>query len=97
MSSLDFSIGVECKILISKRFMQVGAIAPQSMESLLQGIHECLGSADWATRKAAAEALSALALHSSDLITDGAANTISALEGCRFDKVGLCSQFLSKA
>lgn len=89
-----------CKLLNNPNFLakaallpvvsnlsQVGAIAPQSMESLLQGIHECLGSADWATRKAAAEALSALALHSSDLITDGAANTISALEGCRFDKI----------
>lgn len=89
-----------CKLLNNPNFLakaallpvvsnlsQVGAIAPQSMESLLQGIHECLGSADWATRKAAAEALSALALHSSDLITDGAANTISALEGSRFDKI----------
>ncbi|KAF8023828.1 hypothetical protein BT93_F1110 [Corymbia citriodora subsp. variegata] len=89
-----------CKLLNNPNFLakaallpvvsnlsQVGAIAPQSMESLLQAIHECLGSADWATRKAAAEALSALALHSSDLITDGAPNTISVLEGCRFDKI----------
>ncbi|XP_030542922.1 microtubule-associated protein TORTIFOLIA1 [Rhodamnia argentea] len=89
-----------CKLLNNPNFLakaallpvvsnlsQAGAIAPQSMESLLQGLHECLGSADWATRKAAAEALTALALHSSDLITDGAANTITALEGCRFDKI----------
>ncbi|KAF5478873.1 hypothetical protein F2P56_005400 [Juglans regia] len=66
---------------------QVGAIAPQSLENLLQSIHECLGSTDWATRKAAAEALSALALHSSDLVSDKAASTLTALESCRFDKI----------
>jgi hypothetical protein len=66
---------------------QVGAIAPQSLEHLLQSIHECLGSTDWATRKAAADALSALALHPSDLISDKAASTLTVLEACRFDKV----------
>ncbi|KAA8526961.1 hypothetical protein F0562_008810 [Nyssa sinensis] len=66
---------------------QVGAIAPQSLEQLLQSIHECLGSTDWATRKAAADTLSALALHSSNLITDGAASTLTVLEACRFDKI----------
>ncbi|XP_037497157.1 microtubule-associated protein TORTIFOLIA1 isoform X2 [Jatropha curcas] len=66
---------------------QVGSIAPQGLEPLLQSIHECLGSTDWATRKAAADALSALALHSSGLITDGATNsTLTVLETCRFDK-----------
>lgn len=63
------------------------AIAPQSLEHLLQSIHECLGSSDWTTRKAAADALISLALHSSNLITDGAASTLTALEACRFDKV----------
>lgn len=67
--------------------LQVGAIAPQSLEPLLQSIHECLGSTDWATRKAAADALSALALHSSNLVIDGAASTLTVLEACRFDKV----------
>ncbi|KAA8523706.1 hypothetical protein F0562_010129 [Nyssa sinensis] len=66
---------------------QVGAISPQSLEQLLQSIHECLGSTDWATRKAAADTLSALALHSSNLITDGAASTLTLLEACRFDKI----------
>eukprot|EP00258_Populus_trichocarpa_P034900 XP_024450919.1 microtubule-associated protein TORTIFOLIA1 [Populus trichocarpa] len=67
---------------------QVGAIAPQGLESLLQNIHDCLGSTDWATRKAAADALSAIALHSSRLIADGAANsTLTVLEACRFDKI----------
>ncbi|KAJ0458077.1 putative MT-associated protein TORTIFOLIA1/SPIRAL2 [Helianthus annuus] len=63
---------------------QVGAISPQGLEPLLQSIHECLTNSDWATRKAAADALSALALHSTNLITGP---TITALEACRFDKI----------
>lgn len=63
------------------------AIAPQNVEHLLQSIHECLGSTDWATRKAAADALHALALHSSNLVLDKAASTLTVLESCRFDKV----------
>ncbi|CAK9138066.1 unnamed protein product [Ilex paraguariensis] len=66
---------------------QVGAIAPPSLEPLLQSIHECLGSSDWATRKAAADATSALALHSSNLIMARASSTLSVLEACRFDKI----------
>ncbi|KAF8409532.1 hypothetical protein HHK36_005609 [Tetracentron sinense] len=66
---------------------QVGAIAPQSVQQLLQSISECLESPDWATRKAAADTLSSLASHSRHLIADRAANTIVTLEACRFDKV----------
>ncbi|KAE8733566.1 Microtubule-associated protein TORTIFOLIA1 [Hibiscus syriacus] len=66
---------------------QVGAIPPQSLEALLLSIHECLGNTDWATRKAAADALSALALHSSNLIADRASSTITVLEGFRFDRM----------
>ncbi|GMH24338.1 hypothetical protein Nepgr_026181 [Nepenthes gracilis] len=89
-----------CKYLNSPNFMarsallsvvaglsQIGAIAPQSLEPLLQSIHECLASTDWATRKAAADTLTALALHSSELIKDGATSTLTALEACRFDKI----------
>lgn len=77
-------------------FLQVGAIAPQGLESLLQNIHDCLGSTDWATRKAAADALSAIALHSNRLIADGAANsTLTVLEACRFDKVPSSNHFFS--
>ncbi|KAK3027969.1 hypothetical protein RJ639_039436 [Escallonia herrerae] len=65
---------------------QVGAIAPQSLEPLLQSIHECLGSTDWATRKAAADALNALALHSRNLIAGRADSTLTVLEASRFDK-----------
>ncbi|KAI4388351.1 hypothetical protein MLD38_000685 [Melastoma candidum] len=80
-------LGKKALLPIVGNLAQVGAINPQSLDSLLQGIHECLGSSDWATRKAAAEALSALASHSRDLIEDSAASTIMVLEGCRFDKI----------
>lgn len=73
--------------------LQVGAIAPQSLENLLQIIHECLGSTDWATRKAAADVLIALALHSSNLVKDRTASTLTVLESCRFDKVVFCCIF----
>lgn len=67
--------------------VQVGAIAPQNFESLMRSIHECIGSSEWATRKAAADTLSVLALHSSNLVTDGAASILTVLEASRFDKV----------
>ncbi|KAM6580682.1 microtubule-associated protein TORTIFOLIA1 [Cannabis sativa] len=89
-----------CKMLNSPNFQakaallpvvsslsQVRAISPQSLDNLLQCIHECLGSSDWATRKAAAEALIALGLHSSNLVADGAVSTLTMLEACRFDKI----------
>ncbi|KAG8386146.1 hypothetical protein BUALT_Bualt03G0118700 [Buddleja alternifolia] len=66
---------------------QVGAIAPQNLEPLLQSIHDYLGSSDWATRKAAADTLSALAVNMSNIIPEGAASTVNALEACRFDKI----------
>lgn len=66
---------------------QVGAIGPQSMPAVLQSIRDCLDNSDWAARKAAADTLIVLASHSSQLIADGSASTIAALETCRFDKV----------
>ncbi|MFS7984789.1 putative MT-associated protein TORTIFOLIA1/SPIRAL2 [Helianthus anomalus] len=66
---------------------QVGAISPQGLEPLLQSIHDCLTNSDWAARKAAADALIALALHSTNLITGKTGPTITALEECRFDKI----------
>ncbi|ONK65487.1 uncharacterized protein A4U43_C07F37610 [Asparagus officinalis] len=66
---------------------QVGAITPQHMPAVLQCIRECLDNSDWATRKAAADTLSALASNSSELVADGSASTIAALEASRFDKV----------
>uniref|UniRef100_A0A1J3IS96 Microtubule-associated protein TORTIFOLIA1 n=1 Tax=Noccaea caerulescens TaxID=107243 RepID=A0A1J3IS96_NOCCA len=89
-----------CKLLSNSSFLakasllpvvsslsQVGAIAPQSLESLLESIHDCLGSTDWVTRKAAAETLTALASHSSGLIKDRTDSTLAVLESCRFDKI----------
>ncbi|XP_071698615.1 microtubule-associated protein TORTIFOLIA1-like [Rutidosis leptorrhynchoides] len=66
---------------------QVGAISSQGLEPLLQSIHDCLNNSDWATRKAGADALNALALHSSSLIKGKTGPTITALEACRFDKI----------
>ncbi|KMS98460.1 hypothetical protein BVRB_4g091550 [Beta vulgaris subsp. vulgaris] len=76
---------------------QVGAITPQNLEPLLQSIHDCLASTDWATRKAAAEALTALALHSSDLVKHGAGSTLAALEACRFDKIKPVRESMTEA
>lgn len=67
--------------------LQVGAISPQNMPAVLQIIRECLENSDWATRKAAADTLAALASHSSHLVAGGASSIIAALESCRFDKV----------
>ncbi|VVB00771.1 unnamed protein product [Arabis nemorensis] len=76
---------------------QVGAIAPQSLDSLLHSIHECLGCTDWVTRKAAADALISLAVHSSNLVVDKTDSTITALEACRFDKIKPVRESLSEA
>ncbi|XP_022940155.1 microtubule-associated protein TORTIFOLIA1-like isoform X2 [Cucurbita moschata] len=99
-----------CKLLNNPNFLakasllpvvsnlsQVGAIGQQSLEHLLPSIHELLGSTDWATRKAAADALSALALHSSNVITDGGAATLAVLEACRFDKIKPVRDSLTEA
>ncbi|KAB5534800.1 hypothetical protein DKX38_017886 [Salix brachista] len=76
------------KNILAKAVLLVGSIAPQGLEPLLQSIHDCLRSTDWATRKAAADALTALALHSSSFIADGVAlSTLTVLEACRFDKI----------
>jgi len=74
--------------------LQVGAIAPQNLEPLLQTIHECLSNTDWATRKAAADTLSALALNSSNLVAGGATSTLTVLEASRFDKVPSSSNYV---
>ncbi|KAK8527250.1 hypothetical protein V6N12_054471 [Hibiscus sabdariffa] len=99
-----------CKLLNDQNFMakasllsavaslsQVGAIAPQSLDALLQSIHECVGSTDWVSRKAAADALSALALHSSNLVADRASSTITLPEDCRFDRMKPVRDAMTKA
>lgn len=79
---------------MSYTFLQVGAIAPQSVESLLHSIHECLKSTDWVTRKAASDVLIALAVHSTSLVADKTDSTLIALEACRFDKVDSSYHFI---
>ncbi|CAN4097192.1 unnamed protein product [Withania somnifera] len=74
-------------LLVVSSLSQVGAIAPQNLEPLLQTIHECLSNTDWATRKAAADTLSALAVNSSNLVARGATSTLTVLEASRFDKI----------
>ncbi|KAK6132931.1 hypothetical protein DH2020_033315 [Rehmannia glutinosa] len=99
-----------CKYLNSPNFMakasllhvvsslsQVGAIAPQSLEPLLQSIHECLSSPDWATRKAAAETLIVLSSNTGNITAEGAASTLNALEACRFDKVKPVRESMNEA
>ncbi|WJX31777.1 hypothetical protein P8452_20171 [Trifolium repens] len=76
---------------------QAGAIAPQSLDHLLPSIHDCLSSNDWATRKAAAETLSSLALHSSSLITDKTAPTVALLESCWCDKIKPVRESMTEA
>ncbi|PWA75586.1 Hexokinase [Artemisia annua] len=60
--------------------LNAGAISLQGLKPLLQSLHNCLNNTDWATRKAAANALSALALHSSNLITGKYGPHIAVLE-----------------
>ncbi|KAK8946772.1 Microtubule-associated protein TORTIFOLIA1 [Platanthera zijinensis] len=67
------------------------------MPTVLQNVRECLDNTDWATRKAAADTLSILASQSSHLITEGASQTISSLEACRFDKVKLVRESTMQA
>ncbi|WOH04205.1 hypothetical protein DCAR_0623614 [Daucus carota subsp. sativus] len=99
-----------CKYLNSPNFLakaailpvvaslsQVGAIAPPSLETMMQSIHDSLSSTDWATRKAAADTLIALALHSSSLIRETAPSTLAVLESCRFDKIKPVRDSLTEA
>ena len=41
--------------------LHAGAISLQGLKARLQSLHNCLNNTDWATRKAAADALSTLA------------------------------------
>ncbi|KAG8365071.1 hypothetical protein BUALT_Bualt18G0066000 [Buddleja alternifolia] len=98
-----------CKYLNSSNFMakasllhvvsslsQIGAIAPQSLEPLLQTIHECLGSSDWATRKAAADSLAVLSSNTK-ISAESAASTLNVLEACRFDKIKPVRESMNEA
>ncbi|XP_075476601.1 microtubule-associated protein TORTIFOLIA1-like [Primulina tabacum] len=96
LNSLNFLANASLLQVVSS-LSQVGAITPQSLESLLPSIHECLGSSDWATRKAAAEALISLSSNTSNITPEGAASTLNVLESCRFDKIKPARESMTEA
>ncbi|XP_073122244.1 microtubule-associated protein TORTIFOLIA1 isoform X2 [Henckelia pumila] len=96
LNSLNFLAKASLLQVVSS-LSQVGAITPQSLESLLPSIHECLGSSDWATRKAAAEALISLPSNVSNITPEGAASTLNVLESCRFDKIKPARESMTEA
>ncbi|XP_073028769.1 microtubule-associated protein TORTIFOLIA1-like [Primulina eburnea] len=96
LNSLNFLAKASLLQVVSS-LSQVGAITPQSLESLLPSIHECLGSSDWATRKAAAEALISLSSNTSNITPEGAASTLNVLESCRFDKIKPARESMTEA
>jgi hypothetical protein len=51
-------------------------------------LRDAIGSDDWAARKAAAEALAALALEHTDLLTTYKSSCVTFFEARKFDKVG---------
>ena len=51
-------------------------------------LRDAIGSDDWAARKAAAEALAALALQHTDLLTTYKSSCVTFFEARKFDKVG---------
>jgi hypothetical protein len=51
-------------------------------------LRDAIASDDWAARKAAAEALAALALEHTDLLTTYKSSCVTFFEARRFDKVG---------
>ncbi|XP_073025992.1 microtubule-associated protein TORTIFOLIA1-like isoform X3 [Primulina eburnea] len=96
LSSLNFLAKASLLQVVSS-LSQAGSITPQSLESLLPSIHECLGSSDWTTRKAAAEALISLSSNTSYITPEGAASTMNVLESCRFDKIKPARESITEA
>ncbi|XP_073312814.1 microtubule-associated protein TORTIFOLIA1-like isoform X1 [Primulina huaijiensis] len=96
LNSLNFLAKASLLQVVSS-LSQVGSITPQSLESLLPSIHECLGSSDWTTRKAAAEALISLSSNTSYITPEGAASTLNVLESCRFDKIKPARESITEA
>ncbi|KZV56416.1 hypothetical protein F511_00413 [Dorcoceras hygrometricum] len=96
LNSLNFLAKASLLQVVSS-LSQVGAITPQSLESLLPSIHDCLGSSDWATRKAAAEALISLSSDAGNITPEGAASTLNVLESCRFDKIKPARESMTEA
>ncbi|GER56590.1 potyviral helper component protease-interacting protein 2 [Striga asiatica] len=96
LNSTNFTAKASLLQVVSS-LSQVGAISQQSLEPLLQSIHECLSSADWATRKAAAETLIVISSNTGNITAEVAAPTLSALEASRFDKVKPVRESMTEA
>ncbi|KAG7585939.1 Armadillo-type fold [Arabidopsis thaliana x Arabidopsis arenosa] len=84
-------------LLVVSSLSQVGAIAPQSLDSLLERIHACLASTCWETRKAAADTLTALASHSSSLIYDKTDFTLAVLENRAHEMIKAVRESVTEA
>eukprot|EP01018_Ginkgo_biloba_P024354 Gb_16920 [translate_table: standard] len=64
-----------------------GASTQQTLSVLIPSIQEALRSNDWATRKAASEAFSRMALSIAPSLSPFKSSCLASLESCRFDKV----------
>ncbi|XP_057869592.1 TORTIFOLIA1-like protein 2 [Cryptomeria japonica] len=64
-----------------------GASNQHTLSMLIPAMDDALRSSDWATRKAAAEAFSRMALNIADLVTPFKSSCLASLESSRFDKV----------
>ncbi|CAA0813952.1 Microtubule-associated protein TORTIFOLIA1 [Striga hermonthica] len=96
LNSTNFTAKASLLQVVSS-LSQVGAISQHSLEPLLQSIHGCLSSADWATRKAAADTLIVISSNSGNITAEVAVSTLNALEASRFDKVKPVRESMTEA
>ncbi|XP_042453747.1 TORTIFOLIA1-like protein 3 [Zingiber officinale] len=73
-----------------------GAATAQLVALLIPCLVESLASEDWATRKAAAESLSLLALKEKELLSGFRSSCISSFESRRFDKVKIVRDSMNR-
>ncbi|KAI5079644.1 hypothetical protein GOP47_0005710 [Adiantum capillus-veneris] len=66
---------------------EIGALEQGQLKMVMPCIHEALKSSDWATRKAAAEALGRISINSWNMLVSFRQLTLDNLESIRFDKV----------
>nr|CAD1826590.1 unnamed protein product [Ananas comosus var. bracteatus] len=73
-----------------------GAAAPALVGLLVPCLADSLAADDWAARKAAAEALAALAVAEKDLLLGFKASCLSSFESRRFDKVKIVRDSMNR-
>nr|CAD1826583.1 unnamed protein product [Ananas comosus var. bracteatus] len=73
-----------------------GAAAPDLVGLLVPCLADSLAADDWAARKAAAEALAALAVAEKDLLLGFKASCLSSFESRRFDKVKIVRDAMNR-